>query len=211
VRNCVNRRARTKWAYHHDLTIRPFVRVSKVSERNNNSRDGCDHGKNFECPPRDDIPHISARSQGPFHGSRTFTRSGPLTSNGSFPTTQTDMPGGMLGTARPLGQKIRSVLGGHWLASAKGCAGVPFCVIGGTAFETVPVISSLARAICRMLTPPTPTTRIIVNTTSQSRRPLFRPKNVSNIIFTRAPQCMNQPTFNASLGLGAASLGKSVI
>src|SRR5262249_53567967 len=126
-------------------------------------------------PPHDDFPHINARSRGSFHGSRTFIRSEPLASNGSFPTTQTDMPGGILGTARSLGQKIRSVLGGHWLASAKGCAGVPFCVIGGRAFETVPVISSLARAICRIPTPPIPTRRIIANNTSQSRRPQFRP------------------------------------
>src|SRR6516164_7012858 len=53
------------------------------------------------------------------------------------------MPGGRLGTERPLGQIIRSVLDGHWLASAQGCAGVPSCITGGSVFETVPVVSSL--------------------------------------------------------------------
>jgi hypothetical protein len=45
----------------------------------------------------------------------------------------------MLGIGRSfLGQKTRSVLGGHWLASAKGCVGVPSCLVGRSAFETVP-------------------------------------------------------------------------
>jgi hypothetical protein len=66
-----------------------------------------------------------------------------LSFNDCSPTKQTDISAGRFGTERPLGQITKSVLDGHWLASAKGCARVPSCFSAGSAFETVSVVSSL--------------------------------------------------------------------